>query len=200
MYMQPVCEVLQVAVPAVLHGQFLFMQPRNLAKQKVNAQVNNDRTVCSAVTSALPSKTYSGPGYWLCIFDILLNLIAARAHCILLPTGHAQYITLTTASGHRLQLSSSHYAYTAPSAESTWAQRVAVEGKAVRPGHVLWVVDIDSSSLVQSEVMAVEVRTEAGAFVIWTLQGHAVVDGTAPSSYSSSFGSEQAMNKVSGLL
>jgi hypothetical protein len=113
-----------------------------------------------------------------------------------LPTGYVQYFTVTTASGHRLQLSSSHYAYTAPSATALWSDRVAVPGKDIRPGHVLWVVDSHTNSLVQSAVTSVEVRAEAGAFVVWTLEGHAVIDGTVPSSYSNSFGSDQAMHKV----
>ncbi|WIA13906.1 hypothetical protein OEZ85_002477 [Tetradesmus obliquus] len=111
-------------------------------------------------------------------------------------TGFVQYFTLTTASRHRLQLSSSHYAYTAPSPASTWPQRTAVEGKAIQPGHVLWVVDRETGSLIQSEVTDVEVIAEVGAFVMWTLEGHAVVEGAVPSSYSSSFGSDEAMHKV----
>jgi hypothetical protein len=107
-----------------------------------------------------------------------------------------QYFTLTTATGHRLQLSSSHYAYTASSAASKWNQRIAVAGKDIRPGHVLWVVDSETGSLVQSAVTAVEVIAEAGAFVVWTLEGHAVIECTAPSSYSNSFGSDEAMHKV----
>ncbi|WIA16156.1 hypothetical protein OEZ85_012871 [Tetradesmus obliquus] len=111
-------------------------------------------------------------------------------------TGYSQYFTLTTASGHRLQLSSSHYAYTAPTATSTWSQRIAVEGQSIQPGHVLWVVNAETGSLVQSEVTDVIIRAEAGAFVVCTLEGHAVVEGVAPSSYSSSFGSDEAMRKV----
>jgi hypothetical protein len=124
-----------------------------------------------------------------------------------LTAGYVQYFTLTTASGHRLQLSSSHYAYTAASTNHNWSSRIAVAGKDIRPGHLLWVVDEATGSVMQSAVITVEVVAEAGAFVVWTLEGHAVVDGAAPSSYSSSFGSEGAMHKVrrcsrqgSGLL
>lgn len=129
---------------------------------------------------------------------LLIPPCSAPACRRLLPIGHVRYFTLTTASGHRLQLSSSHYAYTAPSPSSTWSQRIAVEGKAIQPGHMLWVVDSETGSLVQSEVTDVKIRAEAGAFVVWTLEGHAVVEGTAPSSYSSSFGSDEAMHKVRG--
>lgn len=113
-----------------------------------------------------------------------------------LPADRATYYTLTTASGHKLQLSGSHYIYHAPTPASTWEQRVAVAGKDVKPGHVLWVVDRLSGKLVQSPVISVSLQEETGAFVFWTLEGHAIIDGTAPSSYSNTFGSDEAMASV----